>query len=44
MIWHTLTMWKLSRRDNEIRQWAEHGEFHNLSDAARRILELEEIR
>jgi hypothetical protein len=35
-------MWKLSSRDNKIRQWAEHGEFQNISDAARRVLELED--
>jgi hypothetical protein len=36
-----LTMWKLSRRDNKIKQWSELGEFQNISDAARRVLELE---
>jgi hypothetical protein len=34
-------MWKLSGRDNKIRQWAELGEFHSISDAARRVLALE---
>jgi hypothetical protein len=34
-------MWKLSGRDNKIRQWAELGEFQSISDAARRVLELE---
>jgi hypothetical protein len=37
----TLTMWKLSARDNEIRQWAELGEFQRIRDAAQRVLELE---
>ena len=36
-----LPMWKLSGRDNKIRQWAELGEFQSISHAARRILELE---
>jgi hypothetical protein len=31
-------MWKLSARDNNTRQWAELGEFQNLSDAADHIL------
>jgi hypothetical protein len=34
-------MWKLRARDNKIRQWAELGEFQSISDAARRVLELE---
>jgi len=34
-------MWKLSGRDNKIRQWAELGEFQSVSNAARRVLELE---
>ena len=34
-------MWKLRGRDNKIRQWAELGEFQSISDAARRVLELE---
>ncbi len=34
-------MWKLSGRDHKIRQWAELGEFHSISDAALRVLELE---
>ena len=34
-------MWKLSGRDNKIRQWAELGEFQSINDAARRVLELE---
>jgi len=34
-------MWKLSGRDNKIRQWAELGEFQSISGAARRVLELE---
>jgi hypothetical protein len=34
-------MWKLSGRDNKVRQWAELGEFQSISDAARRLLELE---
>ena len=34
-------MWKLSGRDSKIRQWAELGEFQRISDAARRVLELE---
>jgi hypothetical protein len=34
-------MWKLSGRDNKIRQWKELGEFQSISDAARRVLELE---
>jgi hypothetical protein len=34
-------MWKLRGRDNKLKQWAEHGDFHNIADAARRILELE---
>jgi hypothetical protein len=36
-----LTMWKLSRRDNDIRQWAELGEFESINDAARQVLKLE---
>ena len=35
-------MWKLSARDNKIRQWAELGEFQNINAAARRVLELED--
>ena len=31
----------MSGRDNKIRQWAELGEFQSISDAARRLLELE---
>ncbi len=34
-------MWKLSGRDNKIRQWAELGEFQNINDAARHVLKLE---
>ena len=34
-------MWKLSSRDNKIKQWAELGECQSISDAAARILELE---
>jgi hypothetical protein len=34
-------MWRLSGRDNKIRQWAELGEFQSISDAARRVLELD---
>jgi hypothetical protein len=34
-------MWKLSGRDNKIRQWAELGEYQCISDAARHILKLE---
>jgi hypothetical protein len=34
-------MWKLRGRDNKIKQWSEYGDFHNIADAARRILELE---
>ena len=34
-------MWKLSGRDNKIRQWAELGEFQSIAPAARRVLELE---
>ena len=37
-------MWKLSGRDNKIRQWAELGEFQSIRDAARRVLELENDR
>lgn len=37
-------MWKLSERDNKIRQWAELGEFQSIRDAARRVLELENDR
>jgi hypothetical protein len=39
--------WELNKdgtktgRDNKIRQWAELGEFQSISDAARRVLELE---
>jgi hypothetical protein len=33
-------MWKLSGRDNKIRQWADLGEFQ-INDSARRVLELE---
>jgi hypothetical protein len=35
-----LSMWKLSARDNNTRQWAELGEFQNLSDAAGHVLTL----
>ena len=35
-------MWKLRGRDNRIKQWSEYGEFHNIADAAKRILELED--
>jgi hypothetical protein len=38
----SLTMWKLSGRDNEIRQWGELGEFECISDAAGHILKLED--
>jgi hypothetical protein len=34
-------MWKLTGRDNKLKQWSELGEFQNISDAARRVLELE---
>jgi hypothetical protein len=34
-------MWKLSARDNKVRQWAELGEFGCIDAAARRVLELE---
>jgi hypothetical protein len=34
-------MWKLRGRDNKIKQWSELGEFQSISDAARRVLELE---
>ena len=34
-------MWKLSGRDNKIREWAELGELQSISDAAQRVLELE---
>ncbi len=34
-------MWKLSARDNKIRQSAELGEFQNINEAARRVVELE---
>ena len=34
-------MWKLSGRDNKLKQWSELGEFQNISDAAQRVLELE---
>ena len=34
-------MWKLSGRDNKIRQWVELGEFQSINDAARHILKLE---
>jgi hypothetical protein len=34
-------MWKLSGRDNKIRQWAELGEFQSISHAPRHILKLE---
>ncbi|MFZ3238578.1 MAG: hypothetical protein WA417_08030 [Stellaceae bacterium] len=34
-------MWKLSARDNKIRQWAELGDFQSVNDAARHILKLE---
>ena len=39
--WQTFTMWKLSGRDNKLKQWSELGEFQNINDAARRVLELE---
>jgi hypothetical protein len=39
--WQTFTMWKLSGRDNKVKQWSELGEFQNISDAAGRVLELE---
>jgi hypothetical protein len=29
-------MWKLTARDNKIRQWADLGEFQSISHAARR--------
>jgi hypothetical protein len=34
-------MWKLSARDNKLKQWAELGEFASIADDARRVLELE---
>ena len=34
-------MWHLRGRDNKIKQWSEYGDFQNIADAARRILELE---
>ena len=34
-------MWKLSGRDNKIRQWAELGQFPSIAQAAQRVLELE---
>jgi hypothetical protein len=34
-------MWELRGRDNKIKQWSEYGDFPNIADAARRILELE---
>jgi hypothetical protein len=34
-------MWKLRGRDNKIKQWSEYGDFQNIADAAKRILELE---
>lgn len=34
-------MWRLRGRDNTIKRWSEYGEFHNIADAAKRILELE---
>jgi hypothetical protein len=34
-------MWKLRGRDNKVKQWTEYGNFLNIADAARRILELE---
>jgi hypothetical protein len=33
---------QISGRDNNIRQWAELGEFQSITDAARRVLQLEE--
>jgi hypothetical protein len=40
--WQSIVpMWKLSGRDNKMRQWAGLGEFHSISAAARRVLELE---
>jgi hypothetical protein len=35
-------MWKLRGRDNKIKRWSELGEFQNIADAAKHILELEE--
>ena len=34
-------MWHLRGRDNKIKRWSEYGDFHNIADAASRILELE---
>jgi|HubBroStandDraft_4_1064222.scaffolds.fasta_scaffold2890523_1 hypothetical protein len=34
-------MWHLRGYDIKIKQWSEHGDFHNIADAARRIRELE---
>jgi hypothetical protein len=34
-------MWKLRGRDNKIKRWSEYGDFQNIADAAKRILELE---
>jgi hypothetical protein len=34
-------MWKLSARDNKLKQWAELGEFQCITDAAQHILKLE---
>jgi hypothetical protein len=34
-------MWKLSGRDNKIRQWGELGEFQSIDAAARHVVELE---
>jgi hypothetical protein len=35
-------MWKLSARDDRVRQWAELGEFQSIQDAAARVLELKD--
>jgi hypothetical protein len=34
-------MWKLRGRDNKIKRWSEFGEFQNIADAAKHILQLE---
>jgi hypothetical protein len=34
-------MWKLRGRDNKFKQWSEYGDFHDIADAGRRVLELE---
>jgi hypothetical protein len=39
--WQMFTMGKLSGRGNKILHWAELVEFQSISDAARRVLELE---